>query len=94
MSVKWASAWAMLSALAVVALLPSVAAAAEATNLRMVVAAVLDLPAPHMSSAMPIEPAQTQTCGCTPAPNRKQKILVKINGQDLCQTTSMPCTAP
>ncbi|MGD9511215.1 MAG: hypothetical protein AB7I59_18705 [Geminicoccaceae bacterium] len=94
MDMSWASAWAVLFALAVVAPLPSVAAGANATDVSMVVAAVLDLPAPQTSSAMPIEPIQTTTCGCTPAPNRKQKIIVKINGQDLCQATSMPCTAP
>ena len=43
---------------------------------------------------MPIEPVQTQTCGCTAPPNRKQKIIMKINGQEVCTATNMPCTAP
>jgi hypothetical protein len=92
MGMSRASAWATLSILAVVASLPFVATAADASDVRTVVAAVLDLPAPHPAAATPIEPVQVKTCGCTP--QGKQKILTKINGQDVCTATTMPCTAP
>ena len=94
MRVRLVSAWlAAISAFAV-AMPTHSATAADATDMRVIVAVLLDFPAPCTSSAMPIEPVQTRTCGCTAPPNRKQKIIMKINGQDVCTATNMPCTAP
>jgi hypothetical protein len=42
----------------------------------------------------PFTPVQQQTCGCTAAPNRKQKIMVNSGGRSVCTVTQMACWAP
>ena len=61
----------------------------------------------HVLLALPITPAistpategpviqvQTQTCGCTPPPNRKQKIMTNNSGKLTCTVTTLACWAP
>lgn len=89
---KFAGVW--LTAVSVFAVAAPVhqATAADAAERAVLVATLLDLPVPRASAATPIEPVQAKTCGCTP--QGKQKIIMKVNGQDVCTATSMPCTAP
>ena len=91
---KFAVAWLAAVSIAAVAIPVHRATAAEAVAKPVLVAMLLDLPGPPTSAATPIEPVQAQTCGCTRRPIRKQKIIMRIGGQDVCTATNMPCTAP
>jgi hypothetical protein len=42
----------------------------------------------------PVIQVQTQTCGCTPAPNPKQKIMTNNSGKLTCTATTLACWAP
>ena len=42
----------------------------------------------------PVIQVQTQTCGCTPPPNPKQKIMTNNSGKLTCTTTTLACWAP
>ena len=89
---KFAGAW--LTAVSVFAVATPIhhATAADAGDRPVLVATQLDLPVPRASAVTQIEPVRAKTCGCTP--QGEQKIIMKINGQDVCTATNMPCTAP
>ena len=89
---RFAVAWLTAVSIAAVALPVHRATAVEAVAKPVLVAILLDLPGPPTSAATPIEPVQAKTCGCTP--QGKQKIIMRIGGQDVCTATNMPCTAP
>ena len=58
---------------------------------------VAALPAPALDGDVaraPFTPIQTQTCGCTPPPNPKQKIIVNSGGRNVCTVTTVACWAP
>lgn len=42
----------------------------------------------------PVIQVQTQTCGCTPPPNPKQKIMTNNSGKLSCTATTLACWAP
>lgn len=89
---KFAGAWLAAVSMLAVALPVHHAPAAEAVAKPVPVAMLFDLPVPPTSAATPIERVQAKTCGCTP--QGKQKIIMRINGKDVCTATAMPCTAP
>jgi hypothetical protein len=52
------------------------------------------LPSQAPTAQTPIIPIQAQTCGCTPPPNPKQKIMTNNSGKLSCTVTTLACWAP
>jgi hypothetical protein len=87
--------WAGVIGAALVAAMTPVFAEEEAATSEVRLAALPITPAISTPATEgPVIQVQTQTCGCTPPPNRKQKIMTNNSGKLTCTVTTLACWAP
>ncbi len=88
--------WTTVTAIALALVMPisMPANAGETAGKQVQLAALPTLPSPSPDAQIRVIPVQAQTCGCTPPPNPKQKIMTTINGNRSCTVTTIACYAP
>jgi hypothetical protein len=87
----------VLCFVAVMMLAISIAAQSRADEPRgreVQLAALPALSSQAPTAPTPMVPIQAQTCGCTPPPNPKQKLMTNNSGKLSCTVTTLACWAP
>ena len=83
----------LIGAAAVAAMTPAQADEAVMDEVRLAALPATSV-VPTPVTAGPVIQVQTQTCGCTPPPNPKQKIMTNNSGKLSCTATTIACWAP